>query len=65
MTPTIDPTQAFFETIVTQIPNFVGLILALLVVLRQNVKLTDTITQLVHDCDCHEEKPPKTWTPNT
>ncbi len=51
-----DPTQVMIENIVTNLPNFLGLILALMVVLRQNMKLTDTLVQLVKECDCADSK---------
>lgn len=42
------------ENVIANLPNFLGLVLALLVVLRQNIKLTDTLVQLIKDCDCAE-----------
>ena len=54
-----DPLQAMIENVIANLPNFLGLVLALLVVLRQNIKLTDTLVQLIKDCDCGAEPNPK------
>lgn len=54
---TPDPMTGLMEQVILQLPNFIGLVLSLLVVLRQNIKLTDTLVQLTKDCDC-QEKPP-------
>lgn len=54
---TTDPLQVMIENIITQLPNFVGLMLALLVVLRQNIKLTDTLVGMLKDCDCTGDDP--------
>jgi hypothetical protein len=56
---TVDPLQAMIENVIANLPNFLGLVLALLVVLRQNIKLTDTLVQLIKDCDCGAEPNPK------
>lgn len=47
-------TNQMIATIITQLPNFAGLLLALFAVLRQNAKLTEAMISLTRDCDCSE-----------
>lgn len=57
MTTTPDPMNGMIQQLILQLPNFVGLVLALLVVLRQNMKLSDALIKLIRDCDCKEQPP--------
>lgn len=42
------------RNIVLQLPNFAGLALALVLLLRQNAQLTQALIQVSRDCDCRD-----------
>lgn len=56
--------ESMLEQIVLNLPNFLGLVLALIVVTRQNIKLTDAMIAMLKDCDCQEKPPQIVITPD-
>lgn len=45
----------FLNQIILQLPNFVGLFFALMLVMRQNQKLTDALISMTERCDCRDK----------
>lgn len=49
-----DAAMTLIESIVLQLPNFAGLTLALILLLRQNNQLTNALISISKDCDCRD-----------
>lgn len=43
------------QAMITQLPNFAGLIIALFIMVRQNTRLTEALIALTRDCDCSDK----------
>ena len=51
----MDVGTELLNQIITQLPNFTGLFVALLIMARQNQKLVDALISMTERCDCRDK----------
>ena len=51
----MDVGTELLNQVITQLPNFTGLFVALLIMARQNQKLVDALISMTERCDCRDK----------